>query len=266
MNHLLRDLAPITTDAWSMIDDEAKSRLSVYLGARRVVDFSGPHGWTHSATSLGRVGPVASAPFEGVIAQSRSVLPLAEVRADFTLQRSELENISRGALDVDLDPVDEAARRIASVENAAVFSGWGELGMTGILEASPHDPIVIGDEPRAFALRVAEAVARLKDAAVGGPYALGVSYDEWVNVTGNSDQGGTILQKHLERILGGPVEWIPGLETSVVVSLRGGDFIFESGQDLSIGYASHTSRTVDLYLQETFSFRVVTPEAAIALV
>ena len=51
----------------------------------------------------------------------------------------------------------------------------------------------------------------------------------------------------------------------MVVSLRGGDFLFESGEDLSIGYDATTPTSVQLYLEESFSFRVVTPEAAVAL-
>jgi uncharacterized linocin/CFP29 family protein len=50
-----------------------------------------------------------------------------------------------------------------------------------------------------------------------------------------------------------------------VASLRGGDFLFDSGQDLSIGYDSHDADAVHLYVEESFSFRVATPEAAVAL-
>ena len=59
--------------------------------------------------------------------------------------------------------------------------------------------------------------------------------------------------------------WAPGVEGAVVVSLRGGDFVFESGQDLSIGFDSEDADVVRLYLEESFSFHVATPEAAIAL-
>jgi uncharacterized linocin/CFP29 family protein len=52
---------------------------------------------------------------------------------------------------------------------------------------------------------------------------------------------------------------------AVVVSMRGGDFTFESGQDLSIGYDSHDGEVVRLYLEESFSFHVATPEAGVAL-
>ena len=59
--------------------------------------------------------------------------------------------------------------------------------------------------------------------------------------------------------------WAPGVDGAVVVSLRGGDFLLESGQDLSIGYDAHDADSVHLYLVESFSFRVATPEAAVAL-
>jgi len=49
------------------------------------------------------------------------------------------------------------------------------------------------------------------------------------------------------------------------VSLRGDDFVLESGQDLSLGYDHHDASTVSLYLEESFSFRVVSPDAAVAL-
>jgi uncharacterized linocin/CFP29 family protein len=50
-----------------------------------------------------------------------------------------------------------------------------------------------------------------------------------------------------------------------VVSLRGGDFVLESGEDLSIGFDSADAEVVRLYLEESFSFHVATPEAAVAL-
>ena len=67
------------------------------------------------------------------------------------------------------------------------------------------------------------------------------------------------------RISKGLLVWAPGVDGAVVVSLRGGDFILDCGQDLAIGYDSHDGDTVRLYLEERFSFHVATPEAAVAL-
>ena len=55
------------------------------------------------------------------------------------------------------------------------------------------------------------------------------------------------------------------VEGAVVLSLRGGDFILDSGQDLSIGYLDHDADVVRLYLEESFSFRVLEPDAAVAV-
>ena len=101
MNHLLRGQAPITEAAWRLLDDEARERLAPALAARKLVDFSGPRGWEHSATNLGRVESVADSP-DGIDAAQRRVLPLVEVRAPFSVARSELADADRGAEDVDL--------------------------------------------------------------------------------------------------------------------------------------------------------------------
>jgi uncharacterized linocin/CFP29 family protein len=52
---------------------------------------------------------------------------------------------------------------------------------------------------------------------------------------------------------------------AVLVSQRGGDFVLEVGEDLSVGYDSDDSDAVRLYLLESFTFRVVTDDAAVAL-
>src|SRR5204862_6578509 len=88
MNHLLRSTAPISDAAWSLLDGEAHERLTPALAARKLVDFSGPHGWDHSATNLGRTSPLAPAPCDGVSGLQRRVLPLVEVRADFEVSRA----------------------------------------------------------------------------------------------------------------------------------------------------------------------------------
>ena len=59
--------------------------------------------------------------------------------------------------------------------------------------------------------------------------------------------------------------WAPGVQGGIVLSLRGGDFILDSGQDLSIGYLDHSATSVTLYLEESFSFRVLEPTAAVVL-
>src|ERR1700724_1760852 len=101
MDHLDRERAPTSASGWETIDNEASSRLPTYLAARKLVDFSGPHGWSHSATNLGRISPIAG-PSEGVAAAQRRVLPLVELRTEFNVSRVQLDDVERGATDPDL--------------------------------------------------------------------------------------------------------------------------------------------------------------------
>jgi uncharacterized linocin/CFP29 family protein len=195
------------------------------------------------------------------------VLTLTELRAPFTLSRAELEDAERGAEDVDLEALDEAAVRIATAENAAVFHGWSDAGITGIAQACSHPGVPLDEDFDAYPRHVAEAVETLLKAGVSGPYGLALGPDGYTGVIQSTEHGGVLLFDHLKQILGGgPIVWSPGVKGAVVLSQRGGDFLFESGQDLSVGYDSHDADTVHLYIEESFSFRVAAPEAACALV
>jgi uncharacterized linocin/CFP29 family protein len=265
MNHLLRELAPLTEAAWEEVEEEARSQLIVALAARKLVDFSGPHGWDRAATNLGRTEPVGPTPVDGVDARRRTVLPLVEPRAYFSLSRAELENVDRGAKDVDLHALDDAARRIALAENTAVFNGWEQAGITGIAQASPHGRIGLTDDMNACPTHVATAVEVLLSNGIEGPYGLALGPTIYRRVIETTEHGGYPLFDHLRKILGGPLVWAPGVDGGVVVSLRGGDFLFECGEDLAVGYHAHDADSVHFYFVETFSFRVATPEAAVAL-
>lgn len=264
MNHLHRDLAPISETGWQLIDDEAKTRLITYLAARKLVDFVGPFGWSHSATNLGRVVPI-SGPSEGVAAAQRSVLPLVELRSEFKVSRVQLDDADRGATDIDLEELDEAAHQIAIGENASVFHGFQAAGIRGITEGTSHAPIAPDADISKYPTAVAQAVNVLRQSGIEGPYGLAICPNTYTKIVETAEHGGHLLLDHLEKILGGPLVWSPGLEGGLVLSLRGGDFILESGEDLSIGYLDHDADVVRLYLEESFNFRILEPDAAVAV-
>jgi uncharacterized linocin/CFP29 family protein len=265
MSHLLREHAPISETGWRLVDDEARARLTPALAARTLVDFAGPHGWEHSATNLGRTQRLADPPVEGVWGMQRRVLALIELRVPFSISLDELQDVDRGAQDIDLGSLDEAVRRLATAENSIVYHGWKGAGIAGIAQAAKHDPIVLGEHCERYPRHVAKAVEALLGAGIDGPYGLALGPEAYTRVLETSEHGGYPLLDHLRKIIGGPLVWTPGIEGGAVVSLRGGDFLFDSGEDISIGYERHDAQTVDLYLSESFSFRVVTPEAAVAL-
>jgi uncharacterized linocin/CFP29 family protein len=66
-------------------------------------------------------------------------------------------------------------------------------------------------------------------------------------------------------VVDGPLVWAPGLDGAVVLSMRGEDFQLTVGEDFSIGYLGHDNDTVRLYIEESFTFWLLSPQAAIPL-
>lgn len=266
MDDLYRKLAPISKQAWEVIDEEAKKHLTVSLGGRRIVDFSGPHGWAFSAIELGQVRDIEPPAEAGVTAAMRRVQPLIELRAPFELSRVALESIARGAKDPDLEPVRTAARAIARAEDRAIFHGYPAAGIQGLFEASAANALTLTRDYQRYPLVVSEALAKLHEEGVGGPYALALGPDCFKGLTGTATGGGYPVFEHVQRLINGPVFWTPGVTGALLASLRGGDFELTVGRDLSIGYEEHSHSTVKLFLQESITFRVLSPEAAVPLV
>jgi uncharacterized linocin/CFP29 family protein len=265
VNHLMRDKAPITDEAWTQIDAEATRSLTHFLAGRKLVDFSGPHGWDHSAVDLGRVEPLAAGPVDGVTAARRRVQPLVELRTPFTVSRLELDAADRGAADLDLDPVIAASRSAAMAEDGSLFHGFAAAGIEGIAERTPHAVVPITDDYSDYPGHVAKAVAVLRAADVGGPYAIALGARCYTGVIETTERGGYPVFEHLRMILGGPVVWAPAVDGAIVVSQRGGDFELVVGEDLSVGYLTHDAETVTLFIEETLAVRINSPEAAVRL-
>lgn len=262
-DHLRRELAPISAKAWGQIEEEATRTVKGYLAGRPLIDVSGPHGWDHSSYSLGRVEPVVS-PREGVSANVRRVQPLVELRTPFEVPFSSIDAADRGAPDADWQSVVDAAQRAALAEDKAVFHGFPAGAITGLVPASPHEEVPIGDDYEDYPEYVASAVVKLKTAGIQGPYALALGPVCYTGVIETTEAGYPVFE-HLKSILGGPVVWAPAVDGAVVVSLRGGDYELVVGQDFSIGYSSYTADAVQLYFEESITLVVVDDRAAVRL-
>jgi uncharacterized linocin/CFP29 family protein len=265
VNHLHRDLAPISADAWSAIEAEVKRALTTFLTARRLVDFSGPHGYAMSALDLGRTAPAHDVTGESVSVAVRESQPLVELRRPFAIAWEELDAVDRGATAIDLAPAVEAARSIAMVEDQLVFHGMDAAAIHGITSESAHETIAAGGRAGAIPPAVARALTVLQRAGVEGPYALALGTPCYTSVVEGTEDGYPIL-KHLRLVLDGalPIH-APALDGAVVVSLRGGDFELVVGEDLSLGYAGRDEAGVRFFIEETMLFRVNGPEAAVVL-
>lgn len=265
MNNLQQELAPISAAAWKAIETEARRVLKLNLAGRKLVDFDGPLGPGIAGVNTGRREPLAEAPVADVEAARRQVLPLVELRAYFELSREELDGIERGARNPDLQPVIDAASRIAGAEDTAIFHGYAAGGIEGIDAASAHPILPIADDFQQYPGSIAEAVRQLRQAGVDGPYAIAMGPRYYSGLTQAVGDGGYPVLNVVRKLVDGPLVWAPAVRGAVVLSQRGGDFELTVGTDVSIAYHGHTAERVRLYLVETMAFRVLTPEAAVAL-
>lgn len=263
MNHLLRELAPITEHTWSAIDDEARESLKATLAARKLIDFRGPLGWETFGVDLGTVKRLR-APESGVTVKQREALPMVEIRVPFDLPRASLEAIARGAPQVPLDEVADAARKIAMAEDRIVFEGYEAAGIVGIMAGSEHKPVSIDEDYEKYPQAVGQAIAALREAGIGGPYSIALGPKCYTGLTTTTSGGYPVLE-HVRRLIEGSIVWAPGIDGACVLSARGGDYELIVGQDLSVGYLSSTDDTVRLYLEESLTFRAADPGAAVPL-
>ncbi len=263
MNILKRELAPISERAWEEIDDTARDVLKNYLSARKFVDVDGPRGADFASVSLGRLDIVKNEPMNGVNFGIHTVQPLVESRAEFELDIWELDNINRGAYDIDLDALEDAAKKIAAFEEKAIYTGFEHGKIKGMKNASPYDTIEFSDDAKDIIEAVSNGITTFTKASVEGPYALIASDKLWRFIS--SQVKGYPLKRILEHLMGSKIILNPACEEAFLVSTRGGDLKLTIGQDLSIGYHSHTTEKVKLYFSESFTFQVIDPNVIINL-
>jgi uncharacterized linocin/CFP29 family protein len=264
VNNLHRELAPISSAAWSEIEDEARRTFRRHVAARRVVDVEGPSGPGLSAVGTGHLTETAET-VEGVRTRLRQSLPVIELRVPFTLGRQAVDDVERGARDGDWQPVKDAARLIARAEDRVVFDGHQPAGLTGIRALSDNPRLTLPQQVKDYPDVVSSAVTSLRLAGVDRPYALLLSADAFTAINESSDHGYPIRQ-HLAKLVDNEnILWAPALDGALLVSMRGGDYTLHLGQDLSIGYEAHDAGTVRLFLQETLTFLAHTAEASVVI-
>jgi uncharacterized linocin/CFP29 family protein len=263
MNNLYRNLAPVTEVAWAEIEVEATRTFKRHIAGRRVVDISGPSGPVTAAVGTGRLIDV-EAPTDGVVAHLRASKPLVRLRVPFTLSREEIDNVERGSQDADWDPVKEAAKKLAFVEDRTIFEGYAAADIEGIRGASSNKPLTLPEDPREIPDVITQALSELRLAGVDGPYSVLLAADVYTKVSETTEHGYPILE-HINRLVNGDIIWAPAIDGAFVLTTRGGDFDLQLGTDVSIGYTSHDADTVQLYLQETLTFLCYTAEASVAL-
>ena len=263
MNNLHRELAPISDAAWAQIEEEVARTFKRHVAGRRAVDVCGPAGTELSAVGTGHLSEIAT-PGDGVKARRREAKPLVELRVPFELDRQQIDDVERGANDSDWEPAKIAARRLAFAEDGAIFVGYNAGGIEGIAQGTSNPTKTLPNDVREYPVAIAQALTQLRLVGVNGPYTVLLGADAYTALAETSDHGYPVLE-HVKRLVEDRIIWAPAISGAVVLTTRGGDFELHIGQDASIGYLSHTDSAVRLYLQESFTFLLLTAESAVVL-
>lgn len=253
---LYRDLAPISSEAWEEIDERAEEVLRSQLTARKVVNVNGPKGADYTVISEGRLVDVEE---KGNICYANyQVLPLTEARIEFSMKRWELDNIIRGAKDVDYSPLEEAAKEMARFEEEAVFNGLKDSIIKGICEEAKGESIKFGDKPKDMLGAVTQGLIKLQDAFADRPYTLVASPEVYKKIM--SQDTGYPFEDKIKKIIGGDIILNHVIDGAYLLPTNHEDLEFTIGRDFSIGYQAHDIEKVRFFITESFTFRVLDPE------
>src|SRR5580704_632145 len=263
MNNLHRELAPVSDAAWEQIEEEVARTFKRYLAGRRAVDVIDAQGVSLSAVGTGHLKNIAPNR-KGVVTRQREVRAVVEFRVPFELTRQAIDDVARGSNNSDWQPAKDAAREIAFAEDGAIFEGYAAAGIVGVREGTSNPKMTLPADVRKYPEAIEQALTQLRMAGVNGPYSVLLSADAYTELAETSDYGYPVLD-HVKRLVKDEIIWAPAIAGAFVLTTRGGDFELHIGQDVSIGYLSHTDSVVRLYLQETLTFLLLTTEAAVAL-
>jgi len=239
MDILKRSISPVSAAAWEEIDEQAVKVLKSRLSGRKFVDVAGPFGWAHASVPTGRLDVSKAEGKSEVRWGVHLVQPLVESRVSFEMGVWELDNVARGAKDLDHDPLIEDAEKMASFEENAIYHGFEPGCIVGLDQSGEGQQISVSTEnPREIMAGLSEGLAFFQKNSIEGPYTLVAGPRLWqiLDVFGE----GYPLKKRVSSMFDGGIfrrhtEGIPPYGMEYVVSLH----LFVSCHHIAYGVVSH---------------------------
>ncbi len=255
MDFLKRQLAPLTEEAWHGIDERATEVFKSVLTARKIVKVDGPKGLNHTVIPEGRLSILEENP-DNVSTGLFKVKPLVETRTSFTLDRWEMDNLTRGARDVDLGPLEDAAKKAALFEENAIFNGYDKGDIEGLVH-SADKALEFGQDGSSIMDAITDGVLSLQDNFATPPLVLVAGEKAWHQI--NHEAGAYPLYRQIRELIEGDILFSPALDGALLLPYDHEDLELNLGIDFSIGYQDHDSKSVRLFIAESFTFRVMDP-------
>lgn len=250
MDFLKKELAPISAKGWMEIEKRSREVLGSQLSGRRFLKVLGPLGKENGGISTGRLAVHNENDKEFGVYQ---IQPYVENRINFTLNRWELDNVDRGAMDINFDSLDMALKEAAKFEEKAIYYGLEKACIVGLLDKD-KDLIEFGKTEAETLKNVMFGVSKIKNQGfASGPFVLVVSLEKYVYL--NTINPNDSLLGKIEKVLGTPVIISHNIKEGVLMPFNKEDIQLVLGEDFSIGYQEHSSKEVKLFVTETFTFR-----------
>lgn len=252
---LYRDLAPVSKEAWEEIDERAEEVLKAYLSARKVVNVNGPKGLDYNVITEGRLTNVEEE--NGVCYAPYKVQPLVESRIEFEINRWELDNVQRGSKDVDYEPLEKAAEKMALFEDNAIYNGLPNGMIEGLNSSMELKPITFGKDVNDIMKSITEGIIKLREAYAHGSFTLIVGEEVYKRII--SGETAYPLDERIETLIEGKILFSHSVDGAYLLPYNHEDLELTIGRDFSIGYQSHTNDKVRFFMAESFTFRVLDP-------
>ncbi len=256
MDIFKRNLAPIPQEAWDEINARAEDVINSFLTTRKSLKVDGPHGFSKTSISSGRLNLVDQKISKNVSIGLYDVKPLIETRIHFNLSRWELDNILRGTKDINLEPLEKAAQELALFEENVIYNGSKEAGIKGLITEAGHR-FELEDSSQVILDKVAEAVCVLKESYVGMPFNLIVSGKLYKAL--NKIHGSKLLGDLVKKIIGGEIYVSKAIEGGLLIPVNHDDIEFTVGQEYTIGYENNDVKEVTFFIMNSYTLRVLDP-------
>ena len=253
---LYRNLAPISNEVWEEIDERASEVLKSYLSARRVVNVNGPKGFAHNVITDGRLANTEELE-NGISYGNYKVIPLVESRVEFDMDRWELDNLQRGAKDIDYEPLENAMRDIALFEEEAIYNGLDNAIIDGIENSIELETINFGQEAKGIMEAITKGLVELRKNFAQKPFSLVVNEEAYKRIL--SSETAYPLDVRIKELIGGDIIFSHVVDGAFLLPLNHEDLELTIGRDFSIGYQDHDAEKVRFFATESFTFRVLDP-------
>ena len=253
---LYRNLAPISNEVWEEIDERASEVLKSYLSARRVVNVNGPKGFAHNVITDGRLANTEELE-NGISYGNYKVIPLVESRVEFDMDRWELDNLQRGAKDIDYEPLENAMRDIALFEEEAIYNGLDNAIIDGIENSIELEAINFGKDAKGIMEAITKGLVELRKNFAQKPFSLVVNEEAYKRIL--SSETAYPLDVRIKELIGGDIIFSHVVDGAFLLPLNHEDLELTIGRDFSIGYQDHDAEKVRFFATESFTFRVLDP-------